>query len=340
MVWLAMTRWWRTHVTLRLFSLLSLGQAVSAIMAVMSLTSSLIADLGVNAPLSQSMFNYLALALVYGSILIFRRQKTLIPWYWYLLLGFVDVQGNYLVNEAYQYSSITSVTLLDCWTILWAMILTWFIIGTRYSIGQYFGAVLCVLGLGLVLLSDAGIAGGGGTKPILGDVLVIGGTLFYAMSNVGEEFCVKKKDRVEVVAMIGVYGFLVTVVEASIIELKNVESIEWSTDLVLSLVGYTASSFLFYTLAPFVLKLSGAAMFNLSLLTSDMWAVVFKIYLYHQKVDWLYFLSFAIVVIGLVIYSTTEKDHVAAPSIENGSVDAEYQVLQDESTESRNESSG
>ncbi|KAI9122041.1 hypothetical protein K1719_006730 [Acacia pycnantha] len=336
MLRLAVARWWRTHVTPRVFGLLLLGQAVSAIMAVMSLTSSLIADFGVDAPLSQSMFNYLSLGLVYGSILIFRRQKPLIPWYWYLLLGFVDVQGNYLVNEAFQYASITSVTLLDCWTIPWAMILTWFIIGTRYSIGQYVGAVLCVVGLGLVLLSDAGISGGGGTKPILGDILVIGGTFFYAMSNVGEEFCVKKRDFVEVVAMIGVYGFLVTVVEASIMELKSVESIVWSTDLVLSVVGYTASSFLFYSLAPFVLKLSGAAMFNLSLLTSDMWAVVFKIYLYHQEVDWLYFLSFAIVVIGLVIYSTTDKDPVAASSIESGNVEAEYQVLLDESTESRN----
>jgi solute carrier family 35 protein F1/2 len=28
-----------------------------------------------------------------------------------------------------------------------------------------------------------------------------------------QEFCVKKKDRVEVISMIGVYGFLVTVVQ-------------------------------------------------------------------------------------------------------------------------------
>ncbi|KAJ0028872.1 hypothetical protein Pint_35960 [Pistacia integerrima] len=52
----------------------------------------------------------------------------------------------------------------------------------------------------------------------------------------------------------------------------------------LGFVGYTISSFMFYTLAPFVLKLSGAAMFNLSLLTSDMWAVVFRIFIYQQQV--------------------------------------------------------
>ncbi|KAE8782199.1 hypothetical protein D1007_44420 [Hordeum vulgare] len=71
------------------------------------------------------------------------------------LAMFVDVQGNYFVVKAYQYSSITSVTLLDCWTVLWVMILTWYELGTRYSFSQFLGAGTCVAGLGHVLLSDA-----------------------------------------------------------------------------------------------------------------------------------------------------------------------------------------
>ncbi|KAK1322694.1 hypothetical protein QJS10_CPA02g00946 [Acorus calamus] len=66
-----------------------------------------------------------------------------------------------------------------------------------------FAAIICVVGLGLVLLSDAGVGGGGGKNHVLGDALVITGTLFYAFSNVGEERCVKKKDPVEVLAMLG-----------------------------------------------------------------------------------------------------------------------------------------
>lgn len=65
------------------------------------------------------------------------------------------------VNEAYQFSSITSVTLLDCFTIAWVIILTWIFLRTRYSLWQLFGAATCVVGLGLVLLSDAGVGGGG-----------------------------------------------------------------------------------------------------------------------------------------------------------------------------------
>lgn len=32
-------------------------------------------------------------------------------------LAAVDMEANYLLNKAYRYTSITSVTLLDCWTI-------------------------------------------------------------------------------------------------------------------------------------------------------------------------------------------------------------------------------
>ncbi|KAI5664783.1 hypothetical protein M9H77_24106 [Catharanthus roseus] len=330
--------WWRSKngSISRVLFLLFLGQVVSFLMALMSFNSSLTAHLGVDAPLALSLFSYTALALIYGSILIYRRQKLLVPLYWYLALGFVDVQANFLVNKAFQFSSITSVTLLDCWTIVWVIILTWFILGTRYSLWQFLGAAVCVAGLVLVLLSDAGVGGGGGTRPILGDVLVIAGTFFFAMSNVGEEFCVKKKDRVEVIAMIGLFGMLVSLVEIAVVERKNLESAKWSTEVILAFAGYATASVAFYSLVPFVLQLSGATLFNLSILTSDMWAVVIRIFFYKQKVDWLYYVAFALVVVGLVIYSRSEKDPAA--SVEEGDhLEQERRLLDEENTVSRNE---
>lgn len=225
----------RHHELIRTLFILFLGQLVSFDLAVVSFTSSLLATLGLDAPITQSSFLYLSLVLVYGSIFFYRRQRLLVPWYWYLLLGFVDVQGNYLVNKAFQYASITSVTILDCFTIAWVIALTWIFLGTRYSLWQLFGAALCVLGLGLVLLSDSGVSGGGGSRPLLGDILVIAGTLFYALSNVGEEFCVKKKDQVEVVFMIGVFGFLVSLCEIAIFERSSLTSVGWTTEMVTQL---------------------------------------------------------------------------------------------------------
>ncbi|GAB4856434.1 hypothetical protein Ancab_040489 [Ancistrocladus abbreviatus] len=329
--------WWKKHeAVFRLLFVLLLGQLVSFSLAMLNFSASFLAELGVDAPLTQSFFTYLSLASVYGAIMLYRRHRLLVPWYYYLILGFADVQGNYLVNKAYQYSSITAVTLLDCSTIPWVIILTWIFLGTRYSLWQYVGAAICVLGLGLIFLSGALETGGGGSKPILGDFLVVAGTLFLASSNVSQEFCVKRKDLVEVISMLGVFGFSVSICEIAILERKSLESIQWSTDIIIGFAGYALSSFSFYVLVPFVLRLSGAALCNLSLLTANMWAVVIRIFFYHQQVNWLYYLCFILVVVGLVIYAKAEKD-TKSSSLENENPNGDYQVLDEESAGSRDD---
>lgn len=315
---------------LTMLFILFLGQIVSVNLAVTSFTSSLLSNLGVNAPLSQSFFTYLSLALVYTPILVSRRKKLQVSWYWYALVGFVDVLANYLVIKAYQYSSITSVTLLDCWTIPWVMILTWIFIGTRYSLGQFIGVALCIGGLCLVVLSDAEDSVAGGKNPILGDILVIAGTIGYAISNVGEEFCVKKRDRVEFISMLAVFALIVSITQISIFERKNLEAVNWTPEVILLFSAFTLSTFLFYSMVPFVMKMSGSALFNLSILTSDMWAVLIRIFFYHQKLNWLYFLAYAVVAIGLVIYSVTEKEPGTAADLEVGDTNTDHQALLEE----------
>ncbi|EHA8587475.1 putative solute carrier family 35 member F1 [Cocos nucifera] len=247
----------------------------------------------------------------------------------------VDTEGHECsdaVIKAYQYSSITSVTLLDCWTIPWVIILTWLVLGTRYSLWQFLGAALCVVGLGLVLLSDSTESSGDAKKPLLGDALVIAGTFCYAFSNVGEEFCVKRKDRVEVVTMLGVFGVLVSVCEIAIFERKDLEAVKWTSTMISLFVGFAAATFLFYTVVPFVLKMSGATLFNLSLLTSDMWAVVIRIFFYHQQVDWLYYLAFGVVAIGLLIYSSNETGPLRATATGNEEATVPYERLTQENS--------
>nr|XP_043630278.1 solute carrier family 35 member F1-like [Erigeron canadensis] len=188
-----------------------------------------------------------------------------ISWYWYVILGFVDVQGSFLVNKAYQFSSITSLTILGCMTVVWVIILTWLFLGTKYSVWQYLGSAVCVTGLCLVVFSDSGVGGGGGSNPVLGDVLVIGGTIFFALSNVGEEFCVKKAGRVEAIAMFGLFGTLVSLVEIAIFDKKNLEVVTWSPEVILNFVGFGISGFMFGSITPLVLQASGATLLNLSL---------------------------------------------------------------------------
>lgn len=240
----------------------------------------------------------------------------------------------FVVNSAYYFTSITSVALLDCWTIAWVILFTWIFLGTKYSLWQLVGAAICGVGLCLVLFSDAGVGGGGGSNPLLGDILVTGGTVFFALSNVGEEFCVKKHGLLEVLAMLGLFGMLFSIIEIAIFERKSLEAVTWSAELILTFAGYTMGFFMFYTFTPLMLQKTGSMLFNLSLLTADMWAVVIRILFYNQQVDWLYYVSFSIVGVGLFIYSKTEKDPNLSPEPENGIPNQQYQLVHEQGIES------
>ncbi|KAI3956526.1 hypothetical protein MKW98_001512, partial [Papaver atlanticum] len=203
-----------------------------------------------------------------------------VPWYWYLLLAFIDVQAKYVVLKAYQYTSITSVMLLDCWTTPWVMILTWIFIGTRYTLGQFFGAAMCVVGLCLVLLSDSASGdSSGGMASLFGDALVIAGTLGFGLSNVGEEFFAKKKDLTELLAMLGIFGMLVSICQILIVERRNLEAIKWSPEVMSLFGGFALSSFIYYSVVPYVLKLGGSVLHNLSILTSDVWVLIIRVFI-------------------------------------------------------------
>ncbi|KAH9316859.1 hypothetical protein KI387_018628, partial [Taxus chinensis] len=68
------------------------------------------------------------------------------------------------------------------------------------------------------------------------------------------EFCVKKRDRVEVVAMLGIFGALISGIQLLIFERKELESLEWSFNIVLLFLGFGVSLFAFYTFVPFLLR--------------------------------------------------------------------------------------
>ncbi|WVZ91885.1 hypothetical protein U9M48_037998 [Paspalum notatum var. saurae] len=300
-------RWARREVLLGL----ALGQFVSLLITSTGFASSELARRGINAPTSQSLLNYILLALAYGGVLLYRRQPLTIKWYYYLILGIIDVEANYIVVKSYQYTSLTSVMLLDCWSIPCVIVLTWIFLKTKYGLRKFFGVGVCVAGLILVVFSDVHASDRAkGPNPLKGDLLVIVGSMLYACSNVTEEYVIKKSNRVELMAMLGLFGAIISGIQISILERKELHSITWNAGAVLPFLGYAVAMFLFYSTVPTVLKICGATMLNLSLLTSDMWAVLIRIFAYHEKVDWIYFVAFAATSAGILIYSYRDSKEV------------------------------
>ncbi|XP_024012900.1 solute carrier family 35 member F1 isoform X4 [Eutrema salsugineum] len=264
---------------------------------------------GINAPTTQSFLSYMLLAIVYGGIMLYRRPTIKAKWYHYFLLALVDVEGNFLVVKANQYTSITSVMLLDCWAIPCVLVLTWLFLKTKYRLMKISGVVICIVGVVMVVFSDVHAGSqAGGSNPVKGDFLVIAGATLYAVSNTSEEFLVKNANTVELMTFMGFFGAIISAIQIGILERGELRSIHWSADVVFPFLRVAVTMFFFYSLLPVLLKTNGSTTFTLSLLTSDMWAVSIRIFAYHEKVDWLYYLAFATTAIGLIIYSMKEKD--------------------------------
>lgn len=297
---------------------IALGQILSLLVTCTGLTSSVLARNGIDAPTTQSLLNYILLATVYGSILVYRRKVIQIPWWTYFMLAIFDVEANYLAVKAYQYTSITSVMLLDCWTIPCVLVLTWLALKTRYATGHLLGVAICVGGLILVIFSDVHAQDrSGGSNVILGDTLVLGASMLYAITNVSEEFAVKKTDQVEFLAHIGLFGTVISACQLFVLELHELQSVHWTVNSIAPFLGFALSCFSFASLVPLLLQMSGSTMLNLSLLTSDMWAVAVRALGFHESVDSLYFLAFGLVAVGLVVYAVAGDPSPSASPEEN-----------------------
>ncbi|GBG79860.1 hypothetical protein CBR_g30125 [Chara braunii] len=298
---------------------LALGQVLSLLVAGTALVSTLLVDKGIAIPTSQTLATYVLLVIVCGSVFWFKGAVNAadIQWKAYLALALVDLEANYIVIKAYQYTSITSVLLLDCWTIPCVVLGTWLFLGVRYRLRQFFGIFICIMGIAVLVLSDVHADDGTrGPRAVLGDFLVLVGATLYACSNVGEEFLVKANtSKVEMLTFLGVFGSIFGFIQLLVLERQEVASFTFGWDTSLLFLGFACISGLFYLLAPLLFQIGGSAMFNLSLLTSDVWGIVIRSLMFHQRVDALYYVAFGAFAVGLVIYSVNlPKD---GPNIKN-----------------------
>ncbi|KAK1882287.1 Solute carrier family 35 member F2, partial [Dissostichus eleginoides] len=105
----------RDVFTWRLLKTLLMGQVCSLLICGTAVSCQYLADAKVETPMLQSFLNYAMLLLVYTSILCTRKGDRNIlhilktKWWKYLLMGVADVEANYTVVKAYQYTTLTSI---------------------------------------------------------------------------------------------------------------------------------------------------------------------------------------------------------------------------------------
>lgn len=173
----------------------------------------------------------------------------------------------------------------------------------RYKLSQLLGVLVCVGGLGMLVASDELTDK---DWPALsrakGDVFMIVGATLYGFTNATEEFFVRKSPLYEVVGQLGMWGMIINGIQAAGLEHKDMVQATWDGKNIGILVAYTASMFILYTVAPMLYRMASSAYYNLSILSSDFYGLLFGLFLFHYRPYWLYFPSFVVVIVGLVIY--------------------------------------
>ncbi|KAI3353961.1 hypothetical protein L3Q82_018458, partial [Scortum barcoo] len=291
-----------------------MGQGLAGLICGTAITSQYLAtSFHVNTPMLQSFLNYILLCVTYTPMLLCRTgdgnllQILRTRWWRYLLLGLVDVEANYAVVKAYQYTTLTSVQLLDCFVVPVVMLLSWWVLKTHYRPIHYVAVCICLLGVGAMVGADllAGRDQGSTSNILLGDGLVLLSASLYAVSNVCQEYTVKRLSRAEFLGMIGLSGTAISTITAQmvILERDEVAAIQWSWQVGLLFLAFALCLYALYSCMPIVMKISSATSINLSLLTADLFSLFCGLFLFQYNFSGLYLVSLVVILIGFITFN-------------------------------------
>ncbi|KAJ2590631.1 hypothetical protein IWW49_001927 [Coemansia sp. RSA 1797] len=290
--------------------ILVIGQILSLCITSTSVISNKLAEYqNVTVPNFQSFLVYALLLVVYMPVALVRLGPRVVwenirqRFYWYVLLAAVDVEGNYFVIKAYSYTSLLSCMLLDTWTLPCVVVLSFFMLKVRYRWTQILGVLVCLGGMGLLIKGD--MDAGKNYKAVdvvKGDIFMLIGATCYALSNTLEEFIVRHRPQYETVAWLGFFGTIINGVQMGIIEHSALSNMVWTKEIVGCTIGFGLVMFVLYSLAPFLFRMSSATFYNLSIMTSDFYGLIFAKYMFHDKITPIYAGAFTMIVAGLLVY--------------------------------------
>jgi drug/metabolite transporter (DMT)-like permease len=204
----------------------------------------------------------------------------------------LDVQADYCTVLAFRYTRLTSVTLFDALAIPSSMIISKCVFTRHYTWVHLMGAVICMSGVVVNVLqdyeSDQTSVSQESPHKLRGDVLAITGGVLYGLNDViAEASDHRMADTVEYLGMIGFFASLISIAQALALERQDIleffgrnpdESSTCSLWMGWAMFfTFVDVSVLNYMGASRFLLVSEAAFFNLSLLTGDMWSVLFSV---------------------------------------------------------------
>lgn len=294
-----------------------MGQILSLCITSTNTMTTFLANGGNSMPAFQSLFNYVLLTLIFVPYTLYKYGfkgygKLLWNKGWkYFILAFLDVQGNYFIVKAYNYTNMLSAALLDNLTIVWVVMISFVFLKVRYHWTQILGILVCIAGVIVIIISDLRTGKDySAVDPVKGDLFVILATFCYGASNTLEEFLISNSSYYEVLGQMGFFGMFIIGVQAAIFERDSISQAEWSPKVGGYFAGFTLCLLLLYLLAPIMFRMSSSSFYNLSLLTSDFWALLIGTQAFGYSVYFMYPIGFVMTIIGVVIYFVVQSSPI------------------------------
>mmetsp|Transcript_53296 Transcript_53296/g.79177 ORF Transcript_53296/g.79177 Transcript_53296/m.79177 type:complete len:467 (+) Transcript_53296:56-1456(+) len=253
-----------------------------------------------------------------------------LPWWYYFVVSFIDLEANYFTFLALQFTSLKNVALLGALAIPTAMISSWFLLGRKYTFTHLFGAFICICGSALVLIADYGEEQGGGyvhdagvvqdssgeqvynngqKYPFAGtgDIIAALGGILSGIADPLAEKSLKYAGSTEYLGMLGLYGSIISAAQVLMFEMDAVRVFFSGATcppghVFLSLMAILISFYVFYIGQSRFLIVSEAAMFNLSMLSADLWSLLFSLVEEHSIPTKVFFVSIMFITVGMLVY--------------------------------------
>lgn len=278
------------------------------------------------------------------------------PWK-YAILGLLDLEANYLVVLAYEYTNIMSVQLFACLTTPCVLLLSVIILKATFGLTHICGAAVAIGGLILLFVLDAnGTSQVGGKSQVLGDVFCVGSSILYAVSNVVTEWFIKPEENssisveptaettlsreesecnpspeglpiveevgeneeepcavpayipmFEYLALMSLFALLFSIIQFFATEWKSFapKRSAWTNMDWLYQIFYGISMLGVYTLMPMMFIICSACFVNLSLLTSNVYAVIWNAIVFHVSPTLWFLLTWVLITIGIILFNIT-----------------------------------
>lgn len=254
-------------------------------------------------------------------------------WYYYLAVALIEAQAYYLIFVAFRYTSFTFVYVSDALAIPSTMIFTRLLMRRRYLWTHLVGGAICVAGIAVNTASDMSIEGGiehaSSLEHVKGDVFAIVGAVLLGLDDVLSEIIVSDYGGVtEMLFMKGLFGTLISVVQLAIFERDGVRVLfggdgsSPSSPSASCALSWRMTLFAAHVIARALdvwgemqfLFVSEAALLNLLLLTSDLYAAVFDVLTEGLAPTPYFYAAFCLIFCGIVLYEAGTSPVERGPS--------------------------